>query len=214
VGSKILGPLAAAVAIAAGFLLAAAVGSFGQEGDVREHVSDPPADEPQTPMALSEVEPEAAADQALPTFVGTLGSFSVSPDFTADYPCVSTTFATDATGSELYSTVFGEHAAAAQCSDGRIVSVSEHGREVIGRRYFVGTPGVPYEAPLARLRTLTVDGNPAIAQLPVPGIRATLRLAVIDRFPTVDAPGILTFVDNTDRTLSETIELAEEMMGG
>lgn len=83
---------------------------------------------------------------------------------------------------------------------------------MIGRRYFVGLARVPYEAPIERLRLLTVTGKPAIVELPMPEVPGTLRLAVVERFPTSDKPGILTFIDNTPKSLAEAIELAEQIM--
>ena len=88
-----------------------------------------------------------------------------------------------------------------------------YGREVIGRGYFVGKPILPLEAPLDRLKLLTVVGKPAIAEIPRPGFVGTLRLAVIERFPVGNQPGILVTIDNTDKSMEAAMELAAQIMG-
>lgn len=117
--------------------------------------------------------------------------------------------------SELYSPVFGENLEGfvAECADGKIVAIEIYGPEIIGRGYFVGKPTVPYEAPLDRLKLLTVAGKPAIAQLPTPGFPGDLRLLVIERFPSGNQPGIAVEIDNTFKSLDEAAELAARIMG-
>jgi len=155
-----------------------------------------------------------AADEAKPRYQGALGDFLVGPGQVADWPpCPRAEKPADPKASELYSPVFSEGAEASECADGRSLGISDYGAEAMGRRYFVGSAKVPYEAPLDRLKLLTVGGKPAIAQLPMPGIPSTLRLAVIERFPSGDQPGILVWIDNTDKSLQEAVELAEQIMG-
>lgn len=66
---------------------------------------------------------------------------------------------------------------------------------------------------IEHLVLLTVAGSPAIAQLPQPGNPGTLRIAVIERFPNRDQPGILVWIDNTGMSLERAVELAMRIMG-
>lgn len=202
---------AAIVAVGAG-LVAGAVARSGGPFDGREHSNEPPATGPQRPVPLRESNPAAAQDEAKPRYQGRLGDFLIVPSEAADFPCPAQA-STDPRASELYSPVFSEAAVAGQCADGRIVGISDYGEEAIGRRYFVGPAKVPYEAPVDRLTLLTIGGKPAIAQLPMPGVPSSLRLAVIERLPSDDQPGILVWIDNTDRSLAEAIALANRIMG-
>jgi hypothetical protein len=47
----------------------------------------------------------------------------------------------------------------------------------------------------------------------MPGFADTLRLAIIQRFPEGERQGILIWIDNTGKSLEETIELAKRIMG-
>jgi hypothetical protein len=117
--------------------------------------------------------------------------------------------------SELYSPVFGDNLEGfvAECADGKIVVIVIYGREVIGRGYFLGKPILPLEAPLDGLKLLTVAGKPGLASFPMPGFSWSLRLAVIERFPRGNQPGILVSIDNTDKSLKEATELVAQIMG-
>jgi hypothetical protein len=117
--------------------------------------------------------------------------------------------------SDLYSPVFGDNLEGfvAECADGKIVVIVIYGREVIGRGYFMGRPILPLEVPLDGLKLLTVAGKPGLASLPMPGFSWSLRLAVIERFPRGNQPGILVSIDNTDKSLEEATELAAQIMG-
>jgi hypothetical protein len=84
----------------------------------------------------------------------------------------------------------------------------------VGRRYFVGEASVPYEAPLDRLELLSVAGKPAIAQEAWPSYTHTLRLAVIERFPTADKPGIMLFVEDSFLDLEKATALANRVIEG
>ena len=205
--------VAALVALGAGLAAGVVARSGGFLGD-RPDGTFAPAGQPWKPTPLAAIDPAAAADEAKPRYRGALGDFVVA-DHAADYPCPPPYKPADPKASELYSPVFSEGAEASQCGDGRIVGISaayDRGAS-IGRRYFVGPAKVPYEAPLDRLKLLTVAGRPAIAQLPMPGIRGSLRLAVIERLPSGDQAGILVWIDNTDMSLEEAVELAEQIMG-
>jgi hypothetical protein len=117
--------------------------------------------------------------------------------------------------SELYSSVFAENLEGfvTECADGNIVVIVIYGPDVIGRGYFVGRPILPFKTPLDGLKLLTVAGKPALAQLPMPGFSWTLHLAVIERFPRGNQPGILVSIDNTDKSLEAATELAAQIMG-
>ena len=101
----------------------------------------------------------------------------------------------------------------AECADGKIVVIEIYGPEIIGRGYFVGKPIVHYEAPIDRLKLLTVGGKSAIAQLPTPGFPGDLRLNVIERFPDGNQPGILVGITNTFKSFDEAADLAARIMG-
>ena len=100
-----------------------------------------------------------------------------------------------------------------ECANGEITVIEIYGPEIIDRVYFVGKPIVPYEAPLDRLKLLTVAGKPAIAQLPTPRFQGDLRLNVIERFPNGNQLGILVGITNTFKTLDEAADLAARIMG-
>ncbi|TMI71159.1 MAG: hypothetical protein E6H05_12955 [Bacillati bacterium ANGP1] len=85
----------------------------------------------------------------------------------------------------------------------------------MGKRYFVGPAKVKmnYIAPLDRFRLLTVAGHPVLAQLPTPDDPRGLRLVVIQRFPSNIKPGIMVWIDFTDKSVEETAALAAKIMG-
>ncbi|MGQ9571755.1 MAG: hypothetical protein ACUVV3_00985 [Dehalococcoidia bacterium] len=168
--------------------------------------------EPRLPTPLAAIDPAVAEDLAKPRYQGPLGDFIVDPNEAADYPLCAPPYAVDdPKASELYSPVF-EGVEVNKCADGTIVAISDYAEEARGRRYFVGPAKVPYEAPLDRLKLATVAGKPAIAQLPMPADPSSLRLAVIERFPSGDQAGILVWIDNTDKSLTEVTELASRIM--
>jgi hypothetical protein len=164
--------------------------------------------------ALEKAKEATALDNAKPRFKGQLGDFTVGQ--TSEWPqCPLATQRVDdldaIKASELYSSALGENVEAGACADGTIISVFvEHH---VGRFYFVGPPGVPYEAPADRLRLLTVGGKPAIAEIPIPdNFVSDARLMVIQRFPTGQEPGIAIGVDIMN-DLDGAIKLAERIMG-
>jgi len=163
---------------------------------------------------LEKAKEATTLDNAKPRFTGQMGDFVVGQP-SAYPPC---TFSSEQAydinvvmRSELYSPALGDNAQAAACADGTIVSISPDHR--VGRRYFVGPPSVPYEASLERLKLLTVGGKPAIAELPIPGnFVSYARLTVIERFPSEQKPGILTWADIIN-DLDGAIKQAEQIMG-
>jgi hypothetical protein len=104
--------------------------------------------------------------------------------------------------------MFGEDPEVVECGNGKIIMIGS----IWGKRYFVGPAKVPYTGPLDRLLLLTVGGHPAIAQSPHPAFPDDWRLAVIQRFPTSQEPGILVAIDHT-RSLKEGAASAAQMMG-
>lgn len=165
-------------------------------------------------------DPAMAADQAKPRYEGPLGDFIVGTNQGSSLPPCPRPLRPAKNDkiktSELYSPVFGENleGQVSECADGKIIAIEIYGLEIIGRAYFVGKPIVPYEAPLDRLKLLTVAGRPAIVQLPVPGFPGTLRLAVIERFPKENQLGIIVGIENTMKSLDEAIEVVAAIMGG
>jgi hypothetical protein len=197
--------------ISAGIVAAVVFSSqavFQQEA--REHGGGPEPSAPETPVLLP------AEDS--PVYEGPLGDFRVAPGDAAEFPCESTVVsnAEMVRASELHSDTFREGATAASCADGTVVNISDYGDPPMGRRYFVGDAKVTYAAPRERLKLLEVDGKPAIAELPrtdldLPG---SVRLAVIERFPEEDIPGILVWIDSSRGDLETTAELASRLMRG
>jgi len=117
--------------------------------------------------------------------------------------------------SDLYSPVFGDNLEGFvyECADGKIIGIEIYGADIIGKRYFVGKPIILWQSPLEGFKLMTVGGKPAIVQLPMPGFSWHPRLAVIERFPNGNRPGIVVSISDTDKTLEEVVELAAKMMG-
>ena len=183
---------------------------------VRPPVMTLPATEPQQPRPSNEPNPSAASDQAKPAYTGVLGDFLVTAKVgqVADWPpCPEPRRPSqNYKASEVYSPVFGD-LEVYECADGKIIGLSVYGEPAIGKRYFVGPAKANYFAPLDRLQLLTVAGRPAIAQLPAPGDPEGLRLAVIQRFPSSNQPGIMVWIDNTSKSVAEAAALAAQIMG-
>jgi hypothetical protein len=164
---------------------------------------------------LSQFDPATAADEAKGVYTGPLGEFLVTPGEAAEYPPCPKPYkrTQNFKSSELYSPIFGENLEVNECSNGKIAGISIIGGPSIGRRYFVGPAKVPYEGPFDRLVLLTVGGHSAIAQLPHPAFPNSLRLAVIERFPSSNEPGILVWIANGGSDLKEASALAARIMG-
>jgi hypothetical protein len=159
-----------------------------------------------------------------PYYKGQLGDFLiVGGDF--DGPIVNCLMPVRPVGpsgllaSDLYASTLGRAAEGGRCGDGKVVAISNYGDRVSplarGRLSFEGTPKLVWDAPKERLQLLTVAGLPAIAESPAPdnpGSKA--RLAVVQRFPSQDKPGILVWVDShpDDGGLDAAIELAQDML--
>ena len=174
-------------------------------------------------------------DAAQGRFTGRLGDFLVyglvngaSPREAEDVQCLNgTTIVTDQAATrahELSSDVFGPQGGTGwSCGEGGDIVVVNSGggdgHEVrpdgadLGRYYF-RTPflKVVRDAPLDRLEVIQVEGHPALVQHPVKGYPyPVVSLAVIERFPDGDVPGIAVSVGG-DLSLEQAIELAEQLM--
>jgi hypothetical protein len=220
--SRFLRGLILLVVVALGVTLVSIAGSIGpwrnREAVTpgpwrnREAVTPPPPGTPATP--LREVHQATAADEAKGIFSGPIGEFLVTPGEKAAYPpCPEPITRTiNYKTSELYSPIFGDPEVY-QCGNGKIVNIAIIGGPSMGRRYFVGPAKLPFEGPFDRLVLLTVGGHSAIAQLPHPAFPGSLRLTVIERFPTSNDPGILVWLDDAGSSLEKAKVLAARIMG-
>jgi hypothetical protein len=164
---------------------------------------------------LREVHPATAADEAKGIFSGPLGEFLVAPrEQAAHPPCPQPyTKTQNYKTSELYSPVFGDNLEVYQCANGKVLNIAIIGGPSMGRGYFVGPAKLPWEGPFDRLVLLTVGGHSAIAQMPHPAFPGSLRLAVIERFPAGNDPGILVWIDDAGSNLEKAAALAARIMG-
>ncbi len=210
--SRVFRWVAVLVVIAVGVTIAAVAGSVGPFSD-RPNVPSPPLGQSATP--LSEVHPATAADEAKGVYKGPLGDFLVTPLEGSAAPFCPQPYrrTQNFKTSELYSPVFGEDLEVYECGNGKIVGISLIGGPAMGRQYFIGPAKVPWEGPFDRLVLLTVGGHTAIAQLPHPAFPNSLRLAVIERFPSGNEPGILVWIADSGMSLKETAALAAQIMG-
>lgn len=213
--SKAFGWLAILVAVAVGLTAAAVARSVGPFRD-RPHVATPPATDSQQPHPASAPNPSWPPPQARPVYEGPLGDFIVGiHQGSSLIPCPKPwrlAKREKIEASELYRPIFGDlEGFVTECADGTITGIEIYGPEIVSIVYFLGKPIVPYQAPLDRLKLLTVAGKPAIAELPEsPG---DLSLTVIERFPKDNQPGIIVVIQGTTMSLEETIKLAVRIMG-
>lgn len=174
---------------------------------------------PYQPPPPRENIPATIPDQATPIYEGPLGDFIVGRNQGSSLPPCPRPLRPAKNekirASELYSPVFGDNLEGfvAECADGKIIAIEIYGTDILSRLYFVGKPIVPYQVSLDRLKLLTVAGKPAIAQLPAPGFSWTLRLTVIERFPSGNQLGILVAIADTDKSIEAASELAAQIMG-
>jgi len=211
--SRLFRWVAVAVVIAVGVTIAAVAGSVGPFSNRPNISPPPPPGRPATP--LSQVDPATAADEAKGLYKGPLGDFVVNPREQAAFPpCPLPMKRTqNYKTSELYSPVFGENLEVYECANGKIVNIAFIGGPAMGRGYFTGPAKIPWEGPFDRLVLLTVGGHSAIAQLPHPAFPGSLRLAVIERFPSGNEPGILVWIDDAGSSLERAAALAARIMG-
>jgi hypothetical protein len=179
------------------------------------------------PLGSSEGDPverakqASEADKAKPRFMGELGDFViVEPGTTGGYPCPEPyESGTNPEQSELYFTLPGAVIDMVGSCQGTIFSISaviedEAGGAVVGRGYFLDHKlQEPFDAPADRLKLITVGGKPALAELPIPDDFASVtQVAVIQRFPSEEAPGITVWARTTN-DLDKAIALVEQIMG-
>jgi hypothetical protein len=197
--------------------------SGGDRAEPTPTPTQPPMATPILPMEIpgwDKFEESMKADSAKPRFTGELGDFIVNPDTSSGYPCSEPYKpGTNPEGSELYFTLPGAEIDTVGACQNTIISITagvpdETGGAVVGRRYFVGPKlEVPFDAPEDRLNLVTVAGKPGLALLPIPDcIACVAEVAVIERFPTEMAPGIVAWAHTGD--LDEAISLVERIMAG
>lgn len=180
---------------------------------------------------------KAMSDEgAKPRFTGELGDFVVYPQ-TSDVPdqarilrCAGEegTTRVDPQGTtlrseELWSKVFDtKEGAGWSCKGLGVILVNNQGMEgattngeqvAIIRGYIHSVP-VPVlrDAPRDRLDLVTIQGHPGLIENPIDGYPYGLsNLAVIERFPDGDKPGIVVFVERAS-SAKRAIEIAEEVI--
>lgn len=205
------------MAVAVGLTAVALARSIGPFRD-RSRATTTPVTPYQPPPPRENI-PATIPDQATPVYEGPLGDFIVGRHQGSSLPPCPRPLRPakheKIKASDLYSPVFGYNLEGfvAECADGRIIGIEIYGADILSRVYFVGKPIMPYQVSLDRLKLLTVAGKPAIAQLPMPGFSWRIRLAVIERFPSGNQPGILVEIADTDRSIEAASELAVQIMG-
>jgi hypothetical protein len=212
-------------------LLVVAIAGCGEEDAVQTTTPTPEATEAleeSTPVADAESAVErakqaTAADRAKPRFRGELGDFViVGPGEGTGYPCPEPYQpATNPERSELYFSLPGaviDTIGSGSCQ-GTIISITANitddaGGARVGRGYFLGPKlQEPFDAPAERLKLITVGGKPALAMLPIPDCMVCpSQVAVIERFPSEEAPGITVWARTTN-DLDKAIALTEQIMG-
>jgi hypothetical protein len=193
-------------------LLGIALGSyFGARALVSSEEEDP----------VERAKQATEEDKAKPRFRGELGDFViVEPGTTGGYPCPEPYEpGTNPERSELYFSLPGAVIDMVGSCQGTIFSITaviedEAGGAVVGRGYFLDPKlQEPFDAAADRLKLITVGGKPALAELPIPDHFASIsQVAVIERFPSEDAPGITVWARTTN-DLDKAIALAEQIMG-
>lgn len=191
-------------------------------------------------LVFSEEDPVEKSKKAIdlerskPRFRGELGDFFVAgPQETNNYPCPEPyqpgpgdphnpgSSIAELQESELYFAIPGAAIDAVGSCQGKVISIrvivsSSPGEPhaVVGRVYFIKPKfEVFFDAPRERLKLMTVGGKPALAELPIPDVFASLsNIVVIERFPTGTAPGIAAWAQ-TINDLDKAIALVEQIMG-
>jgi hypothetical protein len=184
----------------------------------------------------SKVEKVMNEEAAKPRFTGKLGDFVVyarGGDVPAEArlfvcPGGEGTTRVDRAGTtlrseELWSSAFDtEEGVGWACPERGVVLVNNQGLEgettdgeMVAkiRGYFSSVP-VPVlrDAPRDRLELVTVEGRPGLLEHPIEGYPYGLaNLAVIERNPEGDTPGIVVFVEGAS-SAKRAIEIAEEIM--
>ncbi len=176
---------------------------------------------PERAGAIERAKQASAADRAKPRFRGELGDFVVVERGTlSNYPCPEGHRpGTDPERSELYFELPGDTIDGVGSCQGTIISIDASiadaaGGALVSRGYFLGPKlETLFDAPAERLKLITVGGKPALAELPVPDcIVCTSQVAIVERFPSEQAPGIAVWVRTTN-DLDRAMALAEQIMG-
>jgi hypothetical protein len=215
--------LAAVVAAAITWVVISERGGEAQQPRIDKIQNTP---ETQQPL-IDRIQDTLDEDAAKGRFTGELGDFVVYETVPPDVEfvtCRATIPVTDPTvlkDHELWSDALGPTGIGWACPDGEIAGVNNEGLEsrpglmLLVKVYFNTLP-VPVirDAPRDRLELIEVEGHPAILTRgldvsPLP--HATASLAVIERFPEGDVPGIAVFVDYAP-SVDEAIELAEKLI--
>jgi len=192
--------------------------AFHEAGEAEAESTSPT---PERAAAIERAKQASAVDRAKPRFKGELGDFIVvEPGTLSNYPCPEGHRpGADPERSELYFELPGDTMDTVGSCQGTIISITvgmtdEAGGALVARGYFLGPKlEEPFDAPAERLKLITVGGKPALAELPVPDcIVCTSQVAVIERFPSEEAPGIAVWARTTN-DLDRAIALAEQIMG-
>ena len=192
-------------------------GSFVLAGRIIEDAPESIAQQPPPPSReeLQALVDELNAIQAADTaelYSGPLGDFialsgdDVSP---SNDLCPTVRIELPSKESELFFTLpNGDSPDSANvCEDGTatfMYGAGAGGGLTVQRAYFTGRrPGVFLDAPLERIDLTTVAGRPAIITRPLQEVEqlvpffALRRMAVIERFPSGDTPGVLLRLSGT-----------------
>lgn len=184
----------------------------------------------------SKVEKVMVDEAAKPRFTGLLGDFQVlSPNahvpedarlFACDGGASMTQVGSDEAvlrSSELWSPAFDvKEGAGWSCPGSGIILVNNQGLEgetsdgegvAKIRGYFRSVPvTILRDAPRDRLELVTVKGHPGLLEHPIEGYPyAVASLAVIERYPKGNDPGIVVLVERAS-SADRAIELAAEVM--
>ena len=172
---------------------------------------------------IDELNAIQAADTA-ELYTGRLGDFMVySGDMPSqNRPCSDARWDAPSSESELFFTLASGDAPkmATVCEDGTAIimwDADDRGFSV-ERSYFIDEqPGVFLDTPLERMALTSVAGRPAIKTWPLPELEqrapffAPRRMAVIERFPSGDIPGVLLYLSGTG-SQEEAVAVAEYVL--
>jgi len=173
------------------------------------------------------VETAMAEERSKTPFTGELGDFLVVADANEAkiFQCASTPVAlSDALKrEELWSDAFGDVGMGWACPGQGVTLVNNMGPTGEGSgggdgsiqiRAYIRSVPLPllWDAPRDRLELVTVEGHPGLLERPIPGYPyGEANLAVIERYPDGDTPGIAVFVEMAP-SAEAAIKHAEEIM--
>jgi hypothetical protein len=189
---------------------------------------------PATPVSTADgksvadkVETAMAEERSKPRFTGELGDFLIVTDASEAniFQCASTPVPlSDALKSEeLWSDAFGDTGFGWACPGQGVTAVnnmgpggegSDGGDGSVQIRAYIRSVPLPllWDAPRDRLELVTVEGHPGLLERPIPEYPyRQANLAVIERYPDGDTPGIAVFVEMAP-SAEAAIKHAEEIM--